>query len=140
MNSYIKSFLGRGLVFGGFGPIVVGIVFFVLSSTVEGLLFSGGQVLLAVASSYLLAFLHAGASVFLQVEHWTPLKSLFFHFLTLYSAYSVCYLINSWIPFELFAFLIFTVIFLAVYFVIFTVVFLTVRFTQKRLNQRLGQK
>ena len=36
MNKYLKIFLHRGLIFGGFGPIVVGIVYFILGQTLEG--------------------------------------------------------------------------------------------------------
>ena len=30
MNCYVKEFLKRGLMFGGFGPIVAGIVYLIL--------------------------------------------------------------------------------------------------------------
>ena len=30
MNKYVRSFLHRGLMFGGFGPIIIGIVYLVL--------------------------------------------------------------------------------------------------------------
>ena len=30
MNKYLKEFFHRGLIFGGFGPIILGIVFAIL--------------------------------------------------------------------------------------------------------------
>ena len=140
MNPYVKRFLHRGLVFGGFGPLVMGIVYWCLSLTLENIALSGGGVLLAVFSTYLLAFLHAGASVFNQIEHWSLLKSLLCHSLTLYAAYTICYLVNSWIPLDPIAFLIFTAVFFVFYFAIWLSVLIGIRITQGRLNRRLEKK
>lgn len=137
MNSYTKEFLHRGLIFGGFGPIVVGIVFFIISLTGTDLSLSGGQILLAIVSTYLLAFVQAGASVFNQIEHWPIAKSLLCHFLTLYVAYSVCYVANTWIPFEPMVLAIFTAIFAVVYFIVWITVYLIVRNSTKKLNAKL---
>ena len=137
MNAYVKEFVFRGLICAGFGPVVMGIIFWTLSLGIPAFSITGGEILLAIVSSYLLAFLHAGASVFWSIEHWQPLKALAFHFLTLYFAYSTCYLVNSWIPFEVLAFLFFSAIFLAVYVVVFIFVLIAVRITQNRLNKRL---
>lgn len=124
-------------MFGGFGPIVAAIVFFIVSLTVEDFFFTGYEVLVAVLSTYALAFIHAGASVFNQIEGWPITKSLLFHFLTLFAAYSACYILNSWIPFEPIVLLIFALIFIVTYFVIWLTVYLIVRATGKELNQRL---
>ncbi len=137
MNKYVKEFLHRGLIFAGFGPIVVGIVFMVLQYTVEGFSLSGTQVLLAIISTYLLAFIQAGVTVFNQIEHWSTVKSLLCHFGSLYAAYSVCYVANSWIPFEPMVLVIFTAIFAVLFFVIWTVVYLSVRAASKKFNKRL---
>lgn len=137
MNKYLKSFLHRGLVFGGFGPIVTGIVYLVLSRIIEGFSLSGSEVFLAIISTYLLAFVHAGASVFNQIEHWPVMKSLLCHFSLLYLAYSLCYIMNSWIPFDLRILLIFTAIFAAVYFVIWIAVWISVKSASKKMNSKL---
>ena len=140
MNKYVKEFLHRGLMFGGFGPIVVGIVFVILQYTVEGFSLSGMQVLLAVVSTYLLAFIQAGATVFNQIEHWSIVKSILCHFGSLYAAYSVCYIANSWIPFDPMVLVIFTAIFVVSFFVIWTVVYLSVRAATKKFNKTLQLK
>lgn len=137
MNKYLKEFLHRGLMFAGFGPIVAGIVYAILSKTVEGFYLEGTEVLLAILSTYLLAFLQAGATVFNQIEEWTLPKSLLCHFITLYGAYSVCYIINSWIPFEPMVLLIFTLIFVVVYFIIWITVYLSVKATSSKMNSKL---
>ena len=137
MNKYVKSFFHRGLIFGGFGPIICGIVFLVLSLTLNDFSLSGTEIFLAIVSTYLLAFVHAGASVFNQIEEWSVAKSLLCHFVTLYFAYSFCYIANSWIPFDLRVIMIFTAIFVALYFVIWITVFLCIKAASRKLNSKL---
>ncbi|MBQ2735785.1 MAG: DUF3021 domain-containing protein [Clostridia bacterium] len=139
MNRYVKSFLHRGLMFGGFGPIVAGVVYWILSHSLEDFSLGGGEVFLAILSTYLLAFVQAGASVFPQMEEWPLAKSLFCHFGLLYLAYIGCYLLNAWIPFEWSVVFIFSAIFAVLYFVIWFSVYLSVKETKKFLNERLKQ-
>ncbi len=138
MNKAVKEFLHRGMLFGGFGPIIAGIIFAILDKTVENFSLSGTQTLIAIVSVYLLAFLQAGASVFNQIEHWSILKSLACHFSVLYLAYVTCYLVNNWIPFDIRAVLLFTAIFVVVYFAVWIIVALSVRAVSRRLNQKIG--
>ena len=136
-NKYVLQFLHRGAIFGGFGPIIMGVVYMLLSLSIENFSLSGTEMLLATLSTYLLAFLQAGASVFNQIEHWPLSKSLFFHFSTLYLAYVLCYIVNSWIPFEPLVLGIFTLAFVLTYLVIYLTVVLTVKAIGKRFNQQL---
>ena len=136
MNKYLKEFLHRGLMFGGLGPIIAGIVFSILGATIKDFHIDGWQILLAIISTYLLAFVQAGASVFNQIEHWSLPKSLALHFITIYLAYSVTYIVNSWIPFEPMVLVIFTAIFAAVYFIIWISIYFAIRATEKRLNKK----
>lgn len=125
------------MAFGGLGPIIAGIVFWTLSLTLPDFSLTGGQVLLAIVSTYVLAFVQAGASVFNQIEHWPLTKSLACHFAVLYVAYTGCYLLNSWIPFEPMVVVIFTVIFAVSYAVIWLTVFACIKAVSKRCNERL---
>ena len=137
MNKYVKEFLHRGLMFGGFGPIIFGIIVFIVSKTTENFILEAGEVFIGIVSIYLLAFVHAGASVFNQIEHWSIGKSLLCHLLTLYVAYSLCYVINTWIPFEPKMLLLFTAIFMIIYFVVWCVVYFTIKATSKNFNAKL---
>ena len=137
MNKYVKEFFHRGLKFSGFGPIILGIVYFILSKTINNFTLSGGEVLSGIISTYLLAFVQAGATVFNQIENWGISKSLLCHLLTLYVAYSLCYVANTWIPFEPKVLLIFTVIFMAIYFIVWVIVYSIVKTTSKNLNAKL---
>lgn len=137
MKEYIKAFFLRGMIFGGFGPIIVGIVYFVLSVTIDNFALSGGEVFLGIVSVYILAFVQAGASIFNQIESWSLGKSMLVHFSILYCAYVLCYLVNTWIPFEPIAVLVFTGIFIASYLAIWITVYLVARATSKKLNQKI---
>ncbi|MBQ7921924.1 MAG: DUF3021 domain-containing protein [Clostridia bacterium] len=138
MNPYVKSFLHRGMLFGGFGPIVAAIVFAILGCTIQDFSLTGGEVLTAVVSTYILAFVQAGVSVFNQIEHWSVGKSLFFHLTILYITYAGCYLLNSWIPFEPMVLVIFSVIFVVCYFVIWLAVYFSVKAAAERFNKKIG--
>lgn len=136
MNKHLKNFILRGLIFGGFGPIVFGIIILIISMT-EKYTFSGASVFIGILSTYLLAFIHAGCSVFNEIERWSLVKSIGFHFVTIYVAYTLCYLINKWIEFKLKVLLIYTVVFIVSYFVIWIIVYLIIRKQTKRMNERL---
>ena len=137
MNGYFKNFLHRGLVFGGLGPIVLGIVFLCIDAHLPDFSLSGKEVLIGIISTYLLAFIQAGASVFNQIDRWSPAKSLLFHFVTLYLEYVLCYIVNSWIPFESMVILLFSAIFVLSYFIIWLTVYLIVKRTQRSLNFKI---
>lgn len=133
----VRDFFLRGLLFGGFGPVIAGIVYLILHFTLKDLALTGLQVFTVIVSTYLLAFIHAGASVFNQIESWPLAKSILCHFGLLYVAYVLCYVINSWIPFEPLVLGIFTAIFAVGYAVIWLIVYISIRVTVKQLNRSL---
>ena len=137
MNQYLKNYLLRGLMFGGFGPMVAGIVLWIVQLTGVEVVLTGGEALLAVVSTYILAFVQAGSSVFNQIEGWPIAKSMGVHFLSLYVVYVACYLLNSWIPFAWEVIAIFTAIFIAVYLVVWITVYLIIKKTSKKLNKNI---
>ena len=137
MNRYLKEFLHRGLMFGGFGPIIVGIIYAVVSQTEEDFTLSGMQILLAIISTYAIAFIQAGATVLNQIEHWPVMKGLLCHFSLLYVTYCTCYILNSWIPFDIKVIGIFTAIFVAVYIAIWVIVYFATKGTSRKLNAKL---
>ena len=124
-------------MFGGFGPLVAGIIYFVVSKISPSFFLNGTEVFIAILSTYILAFLQAGASVFNQIENWSLMKSLLCHFSTLFVAYTSCYLLNSWIPFDYRVILIFIGIFVAVYFTIWSIVYFSIKATSRKLNMKL---
>ena len=137
MKEYVKTFFMRGLMFGGFGPIIMGIIYLILSFSVDNFTLSGVEVFVATVSIYILAFVQAGASIFNQIESWSVGKSLLIHLSVLYAAYIGCYLINTWIPFEMIALLIFTGVFAATYLIVWLTVYFIVRATSRKLNEKI---
>lgn len=137
MNIYVKEFIKRGLMFSGLGPVTAALVIFIISRFEENLQLGASQVLIMVISSYILAFVQAGATVFNQIEHWSVPKSLICHFSSLYAVYVFTYLVNTWIPFNINVIFVFTAIFVITFFVIWTTVFLAVRHLSKKLNKNL---
>ena len=127
------------MIFGGFGPIILGIIYAIIDSTGTDLSLDGKRILVSVVSVYLLAFIHAGASVFNQIENFSLPKSMLCHLSTLYAAYIICYLINSWLPFDPKFLLFFTAVFLLIYFAVWTVVVISIRLTGKKLNRKLNE-
>lgn len=138
MNKYLKEFLKRGMMFAGFGPIVLGIIYFILQGTIDDFSLSGSEVALGIISIYILAFVQAGATVFNIIEEWPITKSIFFHFLSLYIVYILCYLINTWIPFKIEVILIFTGIFAFIYALIWLAIFLIIKAVSKKMNKGLN--
>ncbi len=138
MKKYAKEFFKRGFAFGGLGPIIAGIIWLVIEKSGVDFSLTGAEAFLGVISTYLLAFIQAGASVFNQIEEWPVPKSTFFHFLSIYVAYSLCYIVNSWIPFEPIVLAIFTGIFAVSYAVIWITVYLIVKSTSKKMNRKLA--
>ena len=126
-------------MFGGLGPMVAGIVFAILGATIKDFHIDGWQILMAIVSTYLLAFVQAGASVFNQIENWGIAKSLACHFGSIYAVYMLTYVVNSWIPFEPMVVVIFTALFAVMYAVIWLTVFLVIRKTEKKLNKKVKE-
>ena len=139
MNKYVKSFLQRGLAFGGFGPIIAGIIYLILSFSIDNFTLSGVEVFVAIISTYILGFVHAGASIFNQIENWGIAKSLLCHLGLLYISYLLCYIINSWIPFEWAVIGIFTLIFVIAYLAIWLIVYMCVKLTSEKFNKKLSK-
>ena len=137
MNKYVKNYLQRGIAFGGFGPIITGIVLAILHASGVDVLLNGAEILIAIVSTYILAFVQAGSSVFNQVEEWPLAKSVGLHFASLYVVYVGCYLVNRWLPFAWEVIAIFTGVFVGVYLVIWLTVYFITRALSKKLNKNI---
>ena len=136
-QNLVKEFFLRGLIFGGCGPLVLGIVYLCLHRALKDFSLSGFEVFLGILSTYILAFIHAGSGVFHRIESWSPGKSCLCQLSLLYASYVLCYVLNDWIPFEPLAIAVFTAIFVVGYGVICLTVYLSIKAYAKRLNRAL---
>lgn len=140
MNYYVKEYIKRGLIFSGLGPVVAGIVYMIIEKSGMDLKLSGTEVLLAIISTYVMAFVQAGASTFNTIESWGKAKSLFFQMSSIYVVYICGYLINRWIPFDWIIILIFTISFIVCYLIVWFTVYFIVRKETKKLNEKLEER
>ncbi len=136
MKKYVFEFLKRGALFGGLGPIIAGFVYMIIGFAGTELKLEGYQIFAAILTSYFLAFVQAGASVFEQIEEFSCFKSLLIHMLVVYFAYLFTYLVNSWIEFRWEVILIFS----AIVIVGFLLVWILTYFLTRRLKNQLNQK
>ncbi len=140
MNCYVKEFLKRGLMFSGLGPVVAGIVYLCIELSGTELKLTGFNVFLAIITTYIIAFVQAGSSVFNQIESWSKAKSLFFQMTYIYVIYMGGYLINNWIPFKIEVIIIFTCIYITAYLTIWLTVYFITKNTSKKLNSKLNNE
>ncbi len=137
MKKYVSEFLKRGALFGGLGPIIAGFVYMIIGFSGTELKLEGYQIFVAIVTSYLLAFIQAGASVFEQIEEFSCFKSLLIHMLVVYSAYLFTYLVNSWIAFRWQVIVLFSAIVLVGFLLIWLITYFLTRRLKNRLNQKL---
>lgn len=133
-NKYVKEFMVRGLAFGALGPLVFGIVLMILGFCNVEIKLQGWEILLGIVSTYLLAFIQAGASVFEQIEEWSDFKSALIHMATIYVIYLAAYLVNNWIPFNWIVIAIFSGAVVATFLIIWLICYLVNRNYKKQLN------
>ncbi len=124
-------------MFGGFGPLIMGIIYAVIQHGDKDFSLSGSEVLTAVTTTYLIAFIQAGASVLNRIETRRPMLMTGLHLLILYVAYVGAYLLNRWIPFSPYALGIFTAVFIIGYFAVWIIVYICVKAASKSLNKKL---
>jgi hypothetical protein len=140
MNYYVKEFLKRGLMFSGLGPIVAGIVYLCIEKSGTELNLSGSTMLLAIITTYIIAFIHAGSSVFNIVESWSRVKGLFFQLISIYIVYTAGYLLNSWLPLKIEVIIIYTVIFVLAFLTVWLTIFFITKNVTKKLNDKLNNE
>ena len=133
-KQYWKEFFRRGMMFGGFGPLIIAIIALIESGSGA---VPAWDFFRSTVSGYVLAFFVAGCSVFYQIESWGLAKASFLHILCLYLAYLGCYLLNGWIESSWTVVGVFTGIFLVGYAAIWTTVVVSVKLTAKKLNAKI---
>ena len=137
MNKYVRSFMHRGLIFSGLGPVTAGIVYLILELSHVEINVNGLDLFLAIITTYVMAFVHAGSTVFNDIESWGKAKGILFQMSTIYVVYMAGYLINHWIPLNWIIIVIFTGAFVASFLITWFTIFFINRKVTNRLNERL---
>ena len=137
MKNMIKEFFLRGLMCGGFGPLVYAIILFILylckvDTNIDGLVLFKG-----VITTYIMAFLIAGSSIIWKIERLGLAIAIPTHGGILYLCYFLTYIFNGWIATSLEVIGVFTLVFVIGYALIWIIIYLTEKNLAKRLNKNL---
>lgn len=137
MKKMMKEFILRGLIAAGFGPVVYGIVIFIIEACGVRAMQDGDMIFKAILSTYMMAFICAGASVIWQNERLGLGYSALIHGTIFYITYLITYLLNGWLDNGKIG--LFSIIFISGYIIIWLIIFITEKIKAKKLNQQLNK-
>ena len=134
---YVREFLKRGMMAAWGGPVILAIVYLVLEKCGVVTTLTVSQVVLAIISKTIMAFIAAGISFVYQVEQLPLAIATIIQMAVLYFDYLLFYRLNGWVPIE--GLITFTIIFVAGFVVIWLIIyFCAVRPSVRKLNERLN--
>ena len=137
MKSFILTFLRRGSVACGFGPVILAFVYLILQRSVSLTTLTVNQVCIGIFSLSALAFIAGGMNAVYQIERCPLMVAITIHGVVLYIAYLVTYLLNNWLEWGMAPILVFTGIFILGYLMIWLIVYSIIKRTTKKLNESL---
>ena len=140
MKRIVSAFFLRGLVAGGFGPIVLAVVYMILHRAAGVDSLTVKQLVVGIFSLYLLAFVVGGINVIYSIERLPLALAILIHGCALYVCYLATYLLNDWLNFGVLPIMIFTVAFVVGYLAIWAVIYLVNRRNTERVNELLRKK
>lgn len=135
MNKYAKEYIKRGLIFSGLGPVVFAIVISIIEACGTKVALSSIDVLKAILATYIVAFVHAGGSVFPSIEKWSKMKAFLFQGGSIYFVYLFAYLINNWLPLNWIAIGLYTACFWGSFAITWLIVIFVTKKSAKKMNE-----
>ena len=140
MRKIVLEFIRRGLVAGGFGPLILAVVYLVLQQQGVVQTLTVNEVCLGTFSVFGLAFFAGGINVVHQIERIPLMMAILIQGSVLYICYLSTYLLNGWIESGMTHILVFSGIFGFSYLVIWVIIYCTTKKKTDRLNEILKQK
>ena len=140
MRRILFEFVRRGLVAGGFGPVILAVLYIIIERSGETVSLTASQVCTGIFSLYALAFIAGGMNVVYQIERLPLMAAISIHGGVLYIGYLITYLVNGWLELGKTPIIVFTAIFIAGYLAIWAVIYHITRRNTRRLNEMLKQK
>ena len=140
MKKLASEFFLRGLIAGGFGPIVLAVVYLILNRAVGVETLSVGQLFVGILSLYALAFIVGGLNVLYRIERLPLTFAILIHGGVLYVCYLITYLLNGWIENGVMPIIVFSLIFIIGFVSIWAVIFLVTKVNTKKVTEALKQK
>ena len=118
---YAKEFVKRGMMAAWGGPAILAIVYLILGKVGVVTTLTVSQVVMAVLSMTIMAFIAAGISFVYQVEQLPLAIATIIQMAVLYFDYLLFYRLNGWVPNE--GLITFTVIFVAGFVAVWLIVY-----------------
>ena len=140
MRKITGEFFRRGLAAGGFGPLVLAVLYLILQREVGLETLTVSEVCLGIVSLWALAFIAGGMNVVYQIERLPLMAAILIHGGVLYVSYLLTYLVNDWLEWGPAPVLVFTGFFAVGYLVIWAVIWSLTRRHTARVNELLKQK
>ena len=140
MKNYVKGFFFRGFVAGGFGPLVLAILYMILQKNGVVQTLTVNEVSKGIVSLYILAFIAGGMNVLYQIEHLPLMTAILIHGVVLYVSYLCTYLFNGWLEKGITPILVFSGIFILGYVIVWVIIYSVNKKRTDKLNQMLDKK
>ena len=140
MKKFISNFLLRGLVAGGFGPVVLAVVYLVLYQQGVVQTLAVTEVCMGIFSLFALAFVVGGMNAIYQIERLPVMLAILIHGIMLYVSYLIVYLVNDWLKWGFTPIVVFSAIFVIGYLIIWTIIYSVNKKNAERINKQLRQR
>ena len=140
MKKVVLEFILRGLISGGFGPIVLAVVYLVLQQHGVVQTLAVNEVCLGIFSLFALAFVAGGMNAIYQIEQLPVMLAILIHGGVLYISYLIVYLVNNWLKWGWMPIFVFSAIFLLGYLTIWAIIYSVNKKNAAQLNKQLQQR
>ena len=137
MKSFWKEFLLRGLICAGGGPVVLGILYYILGATGTVDALTPKEVCIGILTITMLAFIAAGMTAIYQTERLPLPNKILIHGGSLYIAYLLTYLLNGWLERSATPIFVFSVIFVLSFLTIWAIIYSITKRNTEKLNEML---
>ena len=111
MKKNVKDFIFRGFFAGGFGPLVLAVLYLILQKNNLVQTLTVKEMSKGIFSLYILAFIAGGMNVIYQIERLPLMTAILIHGGVLYVSYLCTYLFNGWLEWGMMPILVFSGIF-----------------------------
>ncbi len=140
MKKYVFEFLRRGCSAAGIGPIVLAVLYLILSQQGKIDVVTAGQVSTGIFSLTALAFIAGGINMIYQIERLPLMLAILIHGCVLYVSYFITYMLNDWLEPGTAPILVFSGIFVVGYLVIWLIIYSVIKRKTQKLNEILKAK
>ena len=140
MKKNVKDFIFRGFFAGGFGPLVLAVLYLILQKNNLVQTLTVNEMSKGIFSLYILAFIAGGMNVIYQIERLPLMTAILIHGGVLYVSYLCTYLFNGWLEWGIMPILVFSGIFVLGYVIVWVIIYSVNKKRTDKLNQMLDKK